>query len=106
MCIHWFKKDKQISAPSNLTTITAEVLVYGTRWCGDTRRCVNQIKVFGVPYKLIDIDHDPEGEALVLKVNNGNRSVPTIIFPDGSTVTEPSEKALIAQLKKMAVFER
>lgn len=74
------------------------ILVYSTSWCGDCKRAK---KFFGeqrIPYFNIDIEHDPEAMAYVERVNQGKRIVPTIIFPDGDILVEPSNAQLAAKL--------
>jgi glutaredoxin-like protein len=78
------------------------IIVYGTDWCFDclrTRRFLNQHQV---PYEWVNIDKDQEGEQFVLKVNQGMRSVPTILFPDGTKLVEPSNSELAQQLTQHA----
>lgn len=70
------------------------LLVYGTAWCGDCYRSKRFLDRNGVPYTWIDIDRDEEGARQVIEINRGRRSVPTIVFPDGSTLTEPSDGQL------------
>lgn len=75
-----------------------QILVYSTVWCPDCKRAK---KFFGeqrVPYTNIDIEHDPEAMAYVEKVNNGMRIIPTIVFPDGSILVEPSNAELAKKL--------
>jgi len=72
---------------------------YGTQWCGDCRRAKRVFAEMGLPYLWIDIDSSPAGERFVREVNHGNRSVPTLVFPDGSTLTEPSEQDLRKKLE-------
>ncbi len=74
------------------------ILVYSTTWCADCKRAK---KFFGeqrIPYFNIDIESDPEAMAYVERVNNGMRIVPTIIFPDGDVLTEPTNAQLAAKL--------
>ncbi len=71
-----------------------EIVMYGTLWCGDTRRAKAYLDKKEIPYRFIDIDRDREARAFVEKVNHGYRSVPTIIFPDSSMLVEPSEAVL------------
>lgn len=75
-----------------------EITVYGTTWCGDTRRARRFLEQHNIPYKWIDIDQDKEARGYIEKVNNGYRSVPTILFPDGSMLVEPSTKKLAEKL--------
>jgi mycoredoxin len=76
----------------------AELIVYATNWCGDCARARRLLDEHRVAYRWIDIDRDREADALVRKVNRGNRSVPTLIFPDGSMLVEPSNQQLAQRL--------
>ena len=71
---------------------------YGTAWCGDCRRARRFLESRNIPFMYIDIDKDREAEKFVIHANRGNRSVPTIVFPDGSILTEPSNLALSNKL--------
>ncbi len=76
----------------------SQILVYSTVWCPDCKRAK---KFFGeqrVPYVNIDIQQDPKAMAYVEKVNNGMRIIPTIVFPDGSILVEPSNVELAKKL--------
>ena len=75
-------------------TIQGEIIMYGTTWCGDTRRARAFFDQNKIPYRWVDIDADREGKEYVMKVNRGNRSVPTIVFPDGSILVEPTTSQL------------
>jgi len=70
------------------------IIIYGTSWCGDTRRARAFFVKQGISYQWIDIDYDESGRHLVEQINHGNRSVPTILFPDGEILVEPSEEQL------------
>jgi mycoredoxin len=67
-----------------------KIKIYGTNWCGDTRRAREYFDTNKVDYEWIDIDQDPAAAEIVKTINGGYKSVPTIVFPDGSTLTEPS----------------
>ncbi|HNT55363.1 MAG TPA: glutaredoxin domain-containing protein [Anaerolineaceae bacterium] len=75
-----------------------EIVIYGTSWCGHSRRSRGIFDQNGIAYRWVDIDQDMEGRKFVESVNHGNRSVPTILFPDGTTLTEPSDMALRTKL--------
>jgi mycoredoxin len=79
-------------------TMLPEITVYGADWCPDTRRAKRLLEEHKVTYKWVDIEQDKEGEQLVIQVNHGNRSIPTIIFGDGLTLTEPSDLELLARI--------
>ncbi len=77
---------------------STEIIMYGTTWCGDTRRARRFMDEHNIQFKWIDIDQDPQARKFVEEVNHGFRSVPTIIFPDGSTLVEPSTNQLAEKL--------
>jgi glutaredoxin len=77
------------------------IQVYGTKWCGDTKRALRILDERKVVYDWINIDQDKEAEAFVKETNRGCRSVPTIIFPDESILVEPSNQKLIEKLESM-----
>lgn len=81
---------------------TNEILFYSTTWCGDCHRSRRVFSEMGVAYKDIDIEDHPEAAEIVIKVNHGRRSVPTIVFPDGSVLVEPSNAVLEAKLTALA----
>lgn len=66
------------------------VTMYSTSWCGYCRRLKGQLDRAGIPYQEVDIERDAEAAAYVMRVNGGNQTVPTVVFPDGSTLTNPS----------------
>ena len=76
----------------------ARIVLYGTPWCGDCRRARRFLEANGVTYEYIDIGDSADAVALVERINQGHRSVPTIVFPDGSVLVEPSNRALAAKL--------
>jgi len=75
-----------------------QIVMFTTAWCGDCRRAKRIFDALGVPYAEIDIDREPAAAQTVMRLNHGNRSVPTIVFPDGSRLVEPSNAALEAKL--------
>jgi mycoredoxin len=74
------------------------LVVYVTFWCFDCRRVRRWLDQHQIDYALVDIDTDPDADALVRKLNRGYRSVPTLVFPDGSLLVEPSISTLAAHL--------
>jgi mycoredoxin len=74
------------------------LIVYGANWCGDCRRTRRFLNQFQIPYEFINVDQDKEAEQFVIKTNRGFRSVPTIVFPDGSILVEPSNRQLAEKL--------
>jgi mycoredoxin len=75
-----------------------KIIVYATSWCSDCRRANKFLDEHGIVYNLVDIDQNAEGEAFVKQVNRGNRSVPTIVFPDGMILVEPRNTQLAEKL--------
>lgn len=75
-----------------------EITVYGADWCPDCRRAKRILDEHHTAYKWVDIDRDRTGEKFVIQTNRGNRSVPTIVFTDGSILVEPSNDELSAKL--------
>jgi thioredoxin reductase (NADPH) len=74
------------------------ITMYGTLWCGDCKRAK---KFFGqqrIHYTYVDVEQDAAGLAFVERVNNGRQTVPTIVFPDGGILVEPSNAELAAKL--------
>ncbi len=75
------------------------IVMYTTNWCPDCWRAKQIMGAMKVAYEEINISEDDEAIELVMKLNNGNRSVPTILFPDGSVLTEPSTTTLTQKLQ-------
>jgi mycoredoxin len=74
------------------------IILYGTPWCGDCRRSRRFLESKGIGYTYIDIEADPAAAAEVERLNNGYKSVPTIVFSDGSVLVEPSNRDLASKL--------
>ena len=72
------------------------VTMYSTVWCGYCRRLKDQMEREGITYQVIDIEDDPNAAELVMSVNGGSQTVPTLVFADGSALTNPS----LAQVKE------
>lgn len=78
------------------------IKMYGTQWCGDCLRVKQLFSREKIAYDWIDIEQDAAACAYVEKVNGGYKSVPTLLFPDGSTLVEPDNATL---LKKLAALK-
>jgi glutaredoxin len=74
------------------------ITVYSTNWCPDCRRAKNFFVKHQVQYTEVDIEEIPDGVPFVKNLNNGMRIVPTIIFPDGEILAEPSNAQLAEKL--------
>lgn len=75
-----------------------EIVVYTTAWCADWARVKFLLDEYDVAYREIDVDQDTAAAAFVRQVNNGRRTVPTLVFPDGSIMAEPALAALAKKL--------
>ncbi|KKC01215.1 mycoredoxin Mrx1 [Mycobacterium nebraskense] len=80
---------------------SAPITVYTTSWCGYCHRLMTVLKSNGIPYEAVDIEHDPAAAEFVGSVNGGNRTVPTVKFADGSTLTNPSAAEVKAKLAEV-----
>lgn len=76
----------------------SDITVYGANWCPDCRRAKKFLGEQQVEYKWVDIEQHPEALAYVKRVNNGKRTIPTILFGDGSILVEPTNAELAARL--------
>ena len=77
-----------------------QITVYGADWCPDCRRAKRILDENRAVYRWVDVDRDRTGEKFVIQTNRGNRSIPTIVFADGSILVEPSNADLSAKLYK------
>ena len=82
------------------TMSPSQIVMYAVEWCPDCRRAKFFMKRKNISYLEIDVNKDKKAEEYVKELNNGNRSVPTIIFPDGSTMVEPSTQELEAKFSQ------
>ena len=76
----------------------AELKVYGAPWCPDCRRSKAFLSEHRIDYDWIDIDQDADALAYVEELQNGGRSIPTLILPDGGMLIEPSDQQLAQAL--------
>ena len=75
------------------------IIIFGTWWCGHCSWVRKYFDQNRIPYKWVDIDNDVQGEEFVLGTNHGMRSVPTILFIDGSVLVEPGDVELSRKLE-------
>ena len=87
----------QNNPTSSATSEQSVIKMYATTWCGDCRMAKRWFDLRGIPYVYINIEEDDDAAEYVMQVNRGMRSVPTIIFPDGSVLVEPSPRQLAAK---------
>lgn len=82
----------------------SEITFYGADWCGDCRRSKRLLAELNVPYDMIDVDKDDAAAAKVIEINGGAKSIPVIVFKDGTHLTEPSDPALKQKLEELKLI--
>lgn len=83
--------------------MTQPLTMYTTPWCGYCRRLKHQLAREGIEITEVDIEREPEAAEYVMTVNGGYQTVPTVLFPDGSTLTNPSVRAIRQRMEELAV---
>jgi mycoredoxin len=81
--------------------MTKKVILYGNSFCPQVRPVRATLEHSGVAYDYVDIRKNEAGRLRVQEINAGNESVPTLVFADGSTLTEPSRVTLLAHLDSL-----
>ncbi|HWU31739.1 MAG TPA: mycoredoxin [Marmoricola sp.] len=79
----------------------ASFVMYSTPWCGYCHRLKSQLDREDIAYSVVDIEQEPAAAEIVMAANNGNQTVPTLVYSDGTAQTNPSlaqVKAKIAEL--------
>lgn len=83
---------------ADLYTLTpTQIVMYSTEYCPDCWRARKFFETNRIPHLRVGLEGNADAIEFVMQVNNGNRSVPTIIFPDGSILVEPSTEELKAK---------
>ncbi|MEP7136263.1 MAG: FAD-dependent oxidoreductase [Chloroflexota bacterium] len=82
----------------DLRSTPETITLYGTSWCPDCKQSKHFFGEQRIPYLYVDIEQDVEAMAFVEKTNRGMRSIPTIVFPDGTVLVEPSNAQLAEKL--------
>ena len=82
----------------------SDITMYGAEWCGDCRRSKRFLDANNVQYNYIDVEADVTASDKVIEINGGQRSIPVIIFSDGTHLTEPSDAALKEKLESLKVL--
>ena len=83
--------------------MSQRVTMYTTPWCGFCRRLKGQLAREGVEVAEIDIERDPAAADYVMSVNGGMQTVPTVVFADGTALTNPSAAQVIERLAALAI---
>ncbi len=76
--------------------------MFTTPWCGYCRRLKSQLAREGIEIIEVDIERDPAAAEFVMTVNEGFQTVPTVLFADGSTLTNPSVDAITQRMADLA----
>jgi mycoredoxin len=82
--------------------VAQPLTMYTTTWCAFCRRLKRQLAAENIEIAEINIEEDPAAADFVMSVNGGNQTVPTVVFPDGSAMTNPSAKAVMQRLGELA----
>jgi mycoredoxin len=82
--------------------MSASFTMYSTPWCGYCHRLKSQLNREGIEFDIIDITQVPDAARIVERANNGNQTVPTLVFSDGTSLTNPSVAQVKAQLELIA----
>ena len=82
-----------------MTTAEPEIRLYGAEWCPDCHRSRNYLDSQSVAYEYINVDGDDDAQNYVKQVNDNRLIIPTIVFPDGSVLVEPSNAELARKLR-------
>ena len=77
--------------------------MYSTSWCGYCHRLKSQLDREGISYTEVNIEEDAVAADFVMSVNGGFQTVPTVVFPDGSAMTNPSAAQVKERLSQLAV---
>jgi mycoredoxin len=80
----------------------ASLTMYTTSWCGYCRRLKTVLEAAGIAYDEVDIEQEAAAAEFVGSVNGGNKTVPTLKFPDGSTLTNPGANEVKVKLAEVA----
>ena len=78
--------------------------MYGAEWCGDCRRSKRFLDSNNVTYTYINVEADASASEKVIEINGGMRSIPVILFSDGTHLTEPSDNALKEKLEALKIL--
>ncbi len=84
------------------TGATPDVTMYTTTWCGYCKRLKRMMQDDGINFVEVDIETTPGTAEIVEKVNNGNQTVPTLVFTDGTAMTNPSLAKVKEKLAALA----
>lgn len=81
--------------------MTARFTMYSTPWCGYCHRLKGQLEREGIGFHVVDIERQPEAASVVERANGGSQTVPTLVFDDGSALTNPSVRQVRDKLDQL-----
>jgi mycoredoxin len=84
--------------------VSTSITMYSADWCGDCVRSKRLLDSLQVSYEIIDVESVPGASEKVIEINGGQRSIPVILFPDGTHLTEPSDIDLKAKLEALKII--
>jgi mycoredoxin len=82
--------------------VPESLTMYTTTWCAYCRRLKSQLAAEGIEMAEVNIEEDPGAADFVMSVNGGCQTVPTVVFPDGSALTNPSVAAVKQRIGELA----
>jgi mycoredoxin len=82
--------------------VSGQLIMYTTSWCGYCRNLKRQLARDGIDISEVDIEHDEAAADYVMSVNGGNQTVPTLLFPDGTALVNPSALQVRARLAEVS----
>jgi mycoredoxin len=92
------QQPRHITNLKEAARVSGQLTMYTTTWCGFCRNLKNQLGRAGIEVTEVDIERDPAAAEFVMSVNGGNQTVPTVVFPDGTALVNPSAAQVKAQL--------
>jgi mycoredoxin len=76
--------------------------MYTTQWCGYCRKLKSALTRASLPFTEVDIESEPQAADMVARVNGGNQTVPTVVFADGTALTNPSVHQISTKLASLS----
>ena len=81
--------------------MSSSFTMYTTPWCGYCHRLKSQLDREGITFDIVDIEQDPSATQIVETANNGNQTVPTLVYSDGTAQTNPSVAQVKAKIEEL-----
>ena len=81
-----------------------DITMYGADWCGDCRLSKRLFEELDIEFNYIYLEIDSTAAAKVIEIKGGAKSIPVIVFADGTHLTEPSNKEFKAKLQALSII--